>query len=163
MAICSTRQHVVLYVTTVTSYFALSQGARCAHMYSPQQGGRSAAWELAACDPLTPCKRLNGLFNAHPEETCQRPFYSRESTSSSRRRYRTVVSAASIDSRDIARRRISHLLFSALFEGKMPFPSNVRSLIKYSPLPWMQMRLSRALTVHVPNISRCNSNETLSA
>lgn len=43
---------------------------RALYMHSPRQSGRSAAWELAACDPLTPCKRLNGLFNAHPEETC---------------------------------------------------------------------------------------------
>lgn len=144
----------------VTSHFALSQGARCAYMHSPQQGGRSAAWELAACDPLTPCKRLNGLFNAHPEE---RPAARDLSIVGKARRAAVVVIEQSCPRlrsiRAISpRRRISHLLFSTLFEGKMPLSSNVRSLIEYSSLPWMQMRISRALTVHVPNISRCNSN-----
>lgn len=75
IAICSVSRdarYIVPPPATVTSHFELSQGARvartCIEPAGPLRSGRSAAWELAACDPLTPCKRLNGLFNAHTQE-----------------------------------------------------------------------------------------------
>lgn len=65
-------------------------------------------------DPLIPCERLNGLFNAHLRQLPPPETFLQSGKRVKRCRYRTLVSVLSIDSPDIVRSRIHDSTGAAL-------------------------------------------------